>query len=173
LTTRNAVVEQFPIDLLVGLSMVEEKNLTDWETQTGGRAMEDIWKRAKSFAEEAAKRSQTLTNSVTISDLVTETTKKSKELAAEASKKADQIKTAALKQADQIQIKSLSLSLPDIIIPSQLSSLSLANSSASASASASYSPSELRKFGVTDDLREFVKGLTSTTFQNFPVHGNM
>ncbi|XP_059448626.1 uncharacterized protein LOC132179850 [Corylus avellana] len=130
--------------------------------------MEDIWKRAKSFAEEAAKRSQTLTNSVTISDLVTETTKKSKELAAEASKKADQIKTAALKQADQIQIKSLSLSLPDIIIPSQLSSLSLANSSASASAS--YSPSELRKFGVTDDLREFVKGLTSTTFQNFPVH---
>jgi hypothetical protein len=131
--------------------------------------MEDIWKRAKSFAEEAAKRSQTLTNSVAISDLVSETTKKSKELAAEASKKADQIKTAALKQADQIQIKSLSLSLPDISIPSQLSSLSIANSSASAS----YSPSELRKFGVTDDLREFVKGLTSTTFKNFPVHGNL
>lgn len=131
--------------------------------------MEDIWKRAKSFAEEAAKRSQTLTNSVNISDLVSETTKKSKELAAEASKKADQIKTAALKQADQIQIKSLSLSLPDISIPSQLSSLSLANSSVSAS----YSPTELRNFGVTDDLRDFVKGLTSTTFQNFPVHGNL
>lgn len=128
--------------------------------------MEDLWKRAKSFAEEAAKRSQNLTNSATISELVSETTKKSKELAAEASKKADLIKTAALKQADQIQIKSLSLSLPDITIPSHLSPLSIANSSAPDT----YSLSELRKFGVTDDLREFVKGLTSVTFQNFPVH---
>ncbi|KAB1206760.1 hypothetical protein CJ030_MR7G013493 [Morella rubra] len=126
--------------------------------------MEDLWKRAKSFAEEAAKKSQTLTNSVAISDLVSETAKKSKELAAEASKKADLIKTAALKQADQIHIKSLSLSLPDII-PAQLSSLSVANSSASHT----YSQSELQKFGVTDDLREFVKGLTSSTFQNFPI----
>ncbi|KAG6708713.1 uncharacterized protein LOC122313562 isoform X1 [Carya illinoinensis] len=124
--------------------------------------MEDVWKKAKSFAEEAAKRSQTLTNSVTISDLVSETAKKSKELAAEASKKAIQIKTAALKQADEIQIKSLSL--PDII-PSQLSSLSVSASLVSAV----YSQSELRKFGVTDDVREFVKGFTSTTFQNFPI----
>ncbi|KAM4126871.1 hypothetical protein ACJW30_02G046500 [Castanea mollissima] len=52
--------------------------------------MEDIWKRAKGLAEEAARGSQTLTSSVNISDLVTETTKKSTELAAEASKKADQ-----------------------------------------------------------------------------------
>jgi hypothetical protein len=50
------------------------------------------WKRAKSFAQEAAKGSQTLASSVAISDLVFETTKKSKDLAAEASKKADQIK---------------------------------------------------------------------------------
>ncbi|KAG2706877.1 hypothetical protein I3843_05G110900 [Carya illinoinensis] len=126
--------------------------------------MEDIWKRAKIFAEEAAKRSQTITNSVSISDLVSETAKKSKELAAEASKKADQIKTAALKQADQIQIKSISLSLPDII-PPQLSSLSVASSSAPAADS----QSELQKFGVTDDLREFVKGLTAITFRNFPM----
>lgn len=126
--------------------------------------MEDIWKRAKGLAEEAARRSQTLTSSVNISDLVTETTKKSMELAAEASKKADQIKSAAL---DQIQIQQIkSLSLADII-PAQLSSLG--NSSASSSASASYSESELRAFGVTDDLRDFVKGLTSTTFQNFPI----
>ncbi|XP_041013222.1 uncharacterized protein LOC121256480 isoform X2 [Juglans microcarpa x Juglans regia] len=126
--------------------------------------MEDIWKRAKIFAEEAAKKSQTITNSVSISDLVSETAKKSKELAAEASKKADQIKTAALKQADQIQIKSLSLSLPDII-PTQLSSLSVASSSAPTA----YTQSELQKFGVTDDLREFVKGLTAITFRNFPM----
>ncbi|MCO5598889.1 hypothetical protein L7F22_052988 [Adiantum nelumboides] len=32
--------------------------------------MEDLWKRAKSFAEEAAKKSQTLTNSAKITDLV-------------------------------------------------------------------------------------------------------
>lgn len=128
--------------------------------------MEDIWKRAKGLAEEAARRSQTLTSSVNISDLVTETTKKSMELAAEASKKADQIKSAALDQIQIQQIKSLSLS---DIIPAHLSSLG--NSSASSSASASYSESELRAFGVTDDLRDFVKGLTSTTFQNFPIQG--
>ncbi|XP_015571948.3 uncharacterized protein LOC8264662 [Ricinus communis] len=126
--------------------------------------MEDIWKRAKVFAEEAAKKSQTLTSSSNkIADLVAETAKKSKELALEASKKADQLKTAALKQADQIQIKSFA-----DIIPPQLSSLSIVNPS-SASSSSSSDPEELRKFGVTDDLRDFVKGLTSSTFQNFPI----
>uniref|UniRef100_A0A2N9H059 Uncharacterized protein n=1 Tax=Fagus sylvatica TaxID=28930 RepID=A0A2N9H059_FAGSY len=74
----------------------------------------------------------------------------------------DQIKSAALDQIQIQQIKSLSLS---DIIPSQLS-LPSANSD-----SVSYSPSELRIFGVTDDLRDFVKGLTSTTFQNFPIKG--
>ncbi|KAK9984386.1 hypothetical protein SO802_033911 [Lithocarpus litseifolius] len=111
--------------------------------------MEDIWKRVKGLAKEAARRSQTLTSSVNIFDLVTETTKKSMELAAEASKKADQIKSAALDQIQIQQIKSLSLSN---IIPAQL--FSLGNSFASSSVSASYSESELRTFGVTDDQRE-------------------
>ncbi|KAL9389375.1 hypothetical protein Peur_017980 [Populus x canadensis] len=131
--------------------------------------MEDLWNRAKVFAEEAAKKSQTLTTSSNkIADLVAETAKKSKELALEASKKADEFKVAALKQADQIQIKSIS-----DIIPPQLSSLSIVNTNAFSSSSSSsgsvVSDSELRKFGVTDDLRDFVKGLTSVTFQNFPV----
>ncbi|XP_065879698.1 uncharacterized protein [Euphorbia lathyris] len=132
--------------------------------------MEDIWKRAKQYAEDAAKKSQTLTSSNRISDLVAETAKKSKELALEASKKADQLKIAALKQADQIQIKSIS-----DIIPSQLSSLSIVNSSSSSfpfsssSDSTATDPEELLKFGVTDDLRDFVKGLTSSTFKNFPI----
>ncbi|KAI9169995.1 hypothetical protein LWI28_020815 [Acer negundo] len=125
--------------------------------------MDDFWKRAKSFAEEAAKKSQTLTNSTKIADLMAETAKKSKELAFEASKKADEIKTAALKQADQIPIKSFT-----DIIPTQFSSLSSIAASSSSSVPV-ISDSELRKFGVTDDLREFVKGLTSSTFQNFPV----
>ncbi|CAK7326420.1 unnamed protein product [Dovyalis caffra] len=131
--------------------------------------MEDLWKRAKVFAEEAAKKSQTLTTSSNkIADLVAETAKKSKEFAFEASKKADELKVAALKQADQIQIKSIS-----DIIPPQLSSLSIVNANAFSSSSSSsgsvVSDSELRKFGVTDDLRDFVKGLTSSTFQNFPI----
>lgn len=116
--------------------------------------------RAKSFAEEAAKKSQTLADSSNFADLVSETAKISKEFAAEASKKADQIKIAALKQADQIKCFS------DIIPPQLSSSLSIINFSDS---STSYSQSELENLGITDDLRTFVKGLTSSTFQNFPL----
>ncbi|XWS64155.1 hypothetical protein CRYUN_Cryun06bG0162300 [Craigia yunnanensis] len=129
--------------------------------------MEDFWKRAKSFAEEAAKKSQTLTTPNKIADLVAETAKKSKELALEATKKADELKTAALKQADQIQIQSFSKSISDII-PPQLSSLSIASSASTSSDPPPISDSELRKFGLTDDLRDFVRGFTSTAFQNFP-----
>ncbi|KAJ8774553.1 hypothetical protein K2173_016999 [Erythroxylum novogranatense] len=122
--------------------------------------MEEMWKRARVFAEEAAKKSQTLTTSGKFADLVAETAKKSKELALEASKKADQLKDAALKQADQIHIKSFS-----DIIPSQFSSISISSSSWAPEVS----DEELRKFGITDDLRDFVKGLASSTFQNFPI----
>ncbi|XVE91682.1 hypothetical protein REPUB_Repub01dG0031400 [Reevesia pubescens] len=130
--------------------------------------MEDFWKRAKSFAEEAAKKSQTLTTSNKIADLVAETAKKSKELALEATKKADELKTAALKQADQIQIQSISKSISDII-PPQFSSLSITSSSASTSSDTPpITELELQKFGLTDDLRDFVRGFTSSTFKNFP-----
>ncbi|XVE85690.1 hypothetical protein DITRI_Ditri17bG0111400 [Diplodiscus trichospermus] len=129
--------------------------------------MEDFWKRAKSFAEEAAKKSQTLTTPNRIADLVAETAKKSKELALEATKKADELKTAALKQADQIQIQGLSKSISDII-PPQLSSLSIASSGSTSSDPLPISESELQKFGLTDDLRDFVRGFTSSSFQNFP-----
>ncbi|XP_022977298.1 uncharacterized protein LOC111477659 [Cucurbita maxima] len=122
--------------------------------------MEDLWKRAKSFAEEAAKKSQTLTSTSTLSELVSETAKKSKELAAEASKTADLIKTAAIKQADHLK----SLNVADII-PPQLSSISISN----LSAPSPHSQSVLEKFGLNDDLREFVSGFTPTTFQNFPI----
>ncbi|TYI51532.1 hypothetical protein E1A91_D12G183200v1 [Gossypium mustelinum] len=129
--------------------------------------MEDFWKRAKSFAEEAAKKSQTLTSPNKLADLVAETAKKSKELAVEATKKADELKTAALKQADQIQIQSISKSISDFI-PPQLSSLSISSPASTSSDPPPIPDSELRKFGLTDDLRDFVKGFTSTTFQNFP-----
>lgn len=129
--------------------------------------MEDFWKRAKSFAEEAAKKSQTLTLPNKLADLVAETAKKSKELAVEATKKADELKTAALKQADQIQIQSISKSISDFI-PPQLSSLSISSPASTSSDPPPIPDSELRKFGLTDDLRDFVRGFTSTTFQNFP-----
>ncbi|XP_022149040.1 uncharacterized protein LOC111017557 [Momordica charantia] len=122
--------------------------------------MEDLWKRAKSFAEEAAKKSQTLTSTSTLSELVSETAKKSKELAAEASKTADLIKTAAIHHADHLK----SLNVSDII-PPQLSSISIPNFSAPSP----HSHSDLHKFGLDDDLRDFVRGFTSTTFQNFPI----
>ena len=49
--------------------------------------MENFWKKAKTFAEEAAKKSQNITNSTKIADIVSETVKRSKEFAAETSKK--------------------------------------------------------------------------------------
>ncbi|CAN8236038.1 unnamed protein product [Cochlearia groenlandica] len=146
--------------------------------------MEDLWKRAKSFAEDAAKRSQGITlqsSSTTFANLVSETAKKSKEFALEASKKADQLnvsdfvsetakkskefaaekadqlKVVAMKQADQIQnMKSLA-----DIIPPNLASFGSGSGSV-------ISEAELISFGITDDLREFVQGLTSATFQAFP-----
>ncbi|KAI8539337.1 hypothetical protein RHMOL_Rhmol09G0174500 [Rhododendron molle] len=114
----------------------------------------EYWQRAKTFAEDAAKKTQTLTSPARIADIVSETAKRSKEFAAEASKKADEIKSLA----DQ-GIKSLADQIP--------SSLSLLDSPPPPPQS-EHSPSELEKFGVTDDLREFVRGLTSSTFLNFP-----
>lgn len=129
--------------------------------------MEGFWKTAKGLAEEAAKKSQSLTASAKISDLVSETAKKSMELAAEASKQADLLKTAALKQADQIK----SLSSDILVIPPQLSSLSSIASPSLSSPASEPSESELLRFGLTSDLIVFVKGLTSTTFQSFPIQG--
>ncbi|XP_039065826.1 uncharacterized protein LOC120211335 [Hibiscus syriacus] len=104
--------------------------------------MEGFLKRAKSFAEEAAKPNK-----------IAGTAKKSRELALEASNKADEFKTAVLRQADQIQFQSLSKSISDNI-PPHLGSSAIYDS-------------ELRNFGLTDDLRGFVRGFTSSTFQNF------
>lgn len=107
-------------------------------------------KKSKELALEASKKADQLN----VSDFVADTAKKSKEFAAEASKKADQFKVAALKQADQFQnIKSIA----DII--------------GSGFGSGSGSEAELLNFGMTDDLREFVEGLTSATFQAFPEQG--
>nr|XP_043607466.1 uncharacterized protein LOC122579362 [Erigeron canadensis] len=95
--------------------------------------MERFWEKAKSIAEEATKRSQSLTlTNLKIADIVTETAKRSKDIAAEASKK-----SAAL------------LSLSSVSNPES-------------------SEKEEERLGITEDLRDFVKGLTLSTFQSFP-----
>lgn len=134
----------------------------------------DFWQRAINFAEEtakrsqeltkeAAKRSQDLTNAITasssssssykISDLVSETTRRSKEIAAEASKRADLLKLEALRRADNLKSFAAAIPLVD---------------SVTAVPSTPHSP-DLELFGVTHDLREFVKGITSNTFEDFPL----
>ncbi|MQL86783.1 hypothetical protein Taro_019312 [Colocasia esculenta] len=131
----------------------------------------DLWQRAKVFAEDAAKRSQEISKVAAqrsqeltkgaakfSQEFVTETAKRSKELAAEASKKADLIKVEALKRADQI--KSLAGEIPVPIPP-------LVQSSSEA---AEQSP-DLESFGITDELREFLKGITLSTFRDFPMEG--
>ncbi|KAA8541081.1 hypothetical protein F0562_025044 [Nyssa sinensis] len=128
----------------------------------------DFWQKARTFAEDAAKRSQELTKeaakrsqeltigSSKLSDIVSEASKRSKEIAAEASKRADQIKVEALKRADQIKSQ---------IPASALSSL-VDSSSTPATAEQT---ADLEKFGVTDELREFVNGIMTSTFEDFPL----
>ncbi|XP_024976000.1 uncharacterized protein LOC112513982 [Cynara cardunculus var. scolymus] len=141
----------------------------------------DFWQKARTFAEDAAKRSQELTKeaakrsqeltkeaakrsqeftigSSKLSDIVLEASKRSKEIAAEASKKADLIKVEALKRADQIksQIPSTSAAISQLVdsSPKQVGGTS---------------PEDLEKFGITDELREFVKEITLNTFRDFPL----
>ena len=106
----------------------------------------DLWNRARSLAEETAKRTQDLSIGASkFSDLVSETAKRSKEIAAEASKRAEQIKSEAFKH------------LAEQISPSTSTDSPLEQ--------------DLEKFGVTDELRDFVKEIHITTFQDFPLQG--
>ncbi|ONK79367.1 uncharacterized protein A4U43_C01F5640 [Asparagus officinalis] len=135
----------------------------------------DFWQRARVFAEEAAKKSQEITKEAAkksqeltkgaaklSQEFVSETAKKSKELAVEASKKADKIKIEALKRADQIKTLAGEIEIPIPISPiKHLSSQEPATEEAT--------EDELERFGVTDELREFVKGITISTFRDFPM----
>lgn len=130
----------------------------------------DFWNKARSFAEEAAKRSQELTfvaarrsqeltiGSSRLSDIVSETAKRSKEFATEASKRADQIKAEAVKRADLI--KHLVEGTPP--------SGSLEKNASDEEAR----EEDLQRFGINEELRDFVKGITMSTFWDFPLEGN-
>ncbi|KAK9684446.1 hypothetical protein RND81_10G210800 [Saponaria officinalis] len=117
----------------------------------------EFWNKAKSLAEEAAKKSQELTieaakksqeltssivANARISDIVSETAKRSKELAAEASN----------------QIKSLSL-LDNFADLNKMKDVQ----------NDTVSFEELHKFGVTEELKDFVQSITFDTFKDFPL----
>ncbi|EXB89106.1 hypothetical protein L484_016666 [Morus notabilis] len=105
----------------------------------------EFWHKAQSFAEEATKRSQ---------ELARDAARRTHELAAgapnlsdivsEASKRADLIRSEALKRAQNLKyFASTTEPLP--------------------------SDNDLDTFGVTEELRDFVQGITPTTFSDFPL----
>lgn len=121
----------------------------------------DFWLRARAFAEEAAKKSQQLTQglgSTDFSGVVSEASKRSKELAAEASKLSQEFAADALRRADEIKSH----------IPPAAAVL---NNLVDSAQKAAYDPADLERFGVTDELREFVRGITTNTFRDFPLEG--
>ncbi|XP_020082390.1 uncharacterized protein LOC109705987 [Ananas comosus] len=97
-------------------------------------------------------------------ELVSETAKKSREIAAEATKKADLLRSEALRAAGQI--KTLASDIPIPLIPPIPPIPSISAGSGSGSPAAD---DELKQFGVTEELREFVKGITISTFRDFPM----
>ena len=103
---------------------------------------------------EAAKRS---------SALVSETAKKSKEIFSETATKSREIAAEATKQADLLagQIKHLASDLPIPPIP--------AIPPIPSAVAPEPDAAELERYGITEDLREFVKGKTISTFRDFPL----
>ncbi|KAL1823573.1 hypothetical protein DCAR_0311495 [Daucus carota subsp. sativus] len=134
----------------------------------------EFWQRARSFAEDAAKRSQELTlqaarrsqeftaeaarrsqeefsiGSSKLSDIVSEATKRSKEIASE-------VKVEAIKRADQIKSQ-----IPTASVLSQLVDPAVKVDKVE-------HQEDLETFGVTEELREFVKDITINTFKDFPI----
>ncbi|KAG0552799.1 hypothetical protein BDA96_01G538500 [Sorghum bicolor] len=114
-------------------------------------------RRSSVLPAEAAKRS---------SALVSETAKKSKEIFSETASKSREIAAEATKQADLLagQIKHLASDLP---VPSIRPVPAVPPITAAASSEPD--AAELERYGITDDLREFVKGMTISTFRDFPL----
>lgn len=118
-------------------------------------AMDLFLQRARHFAQETAKKSQEIAMEAAklSQDLAQETAKRSRELShdfvIEATKKADQIKTLA----NELSPAIVGRAIPDGAV----------------SATLAPSEQELDEFGITPELREFVKGLTIRTFRDFPL----
>ena len=96
------------------------------------------------------------------------TVNKSKEIFSETASKSREIAAEATKQADLLagQIKHLASDLPVPSIPPIPAIPPIA-----AAASSEPDAAELERYGITNDLREFVKGMTISTFRDFPLQG--
>jgi hypothetical protein len=112
--------------------------------------------KARIFAQETAKKSQEIAKEAAklSQELALETAKRSREIShdfvAEATKKADQIKTLAseLSPGMGIVVRGGGGTSDTPLQPSE---------------------KELEEYGITPELREFVKGLTIRTFRDFPL----
>lgn len=131
----------------------------------------DLWQKARTFAEEAARRSQELTKeaakrsseitvgSSKLSDIVSEASKRSKEIAAGASKRSKEFATEASKRADQIRLEAAKRA---DAIKSLTENISLSETMRK-------EEEDLERFGVTEELREFVQQINLSTFRDFPL----
>ncbi|KAL9243326.1 hypothetical protein vseg_017227 [Gypsophila vaccaria] len=121
----------------------------------------EFWNKAKTLAEEAAKKTQQLTVEAGIkSQQLTSSfasTSRIADIVSETAKLASHAKSEAFRRADQL--KSLSI-LTDVNL------LSVVNN---VDDSAVVSSDELFRFGVTEELREFVKSICFDTFKDFPL----
>ncbi|XP_057514996.1 uncharacterized protein LOC130796642 [Actinidia eriantha] len=139
------------------VSFIPHNHLTQFGFISFRSPATDFWQKARTFAEETAKRSQELIKeaakrsqdlkigSSKLSEIVSEASKQSKEIAAEAIKHPDQIKS---------QIPPAAVALSSLV---------------DAAAETTVEPADLERFGVTDELREFFKGITLNTFREFPL----
>ncbi|KAL9270077.1 hypothetical protein AKJ16_DCAP09564, partial [Drosera capensis] len=123
----------------------------------------DIWSRARTLAHEISTRSQELTiGGSRITEIVTDTAK-------QASKAADHIKIEALKRADQIKSIPIGIDTSSVSVSSISAVLSPERDSGGGGGGEVAGEEELERFGVTDELREFVKGIAIGTFRDFPL----
>lgn len=118
--------------------------------------MDIFFQKAKVFAQETAKKSQEIAIEAAkmSQEIALETAKRSKEIAVEASKKADELK----KLAEELP--------PSIASAASRMAGELSSSSRPVSPVAD---EELQAYGITTDLRDFVRGLTINTFKEFPL----
>lgn len=127
----------------------------------------ELWKRARTLAEETAKRSHDFTVEAARKSqaFTAEAARRSQDfsigsskladIVSEASRKADLIRVEAIKRADQIKSK----------IPSA-SALSKIGVS-----SHEEEEEDLERFGVTEELTDFVRNISVSTFKEFPLQG--
>eukprot|EP00271_Cylindrocystis_brebissonii_P021660 TRINITY_DN787_c0_g2_i1.p1 TRINITY_DN787_c0_g2~~TRINITY_DN787_c0_g2_i1.p1 ORF type:complete len:362 (-),score=99.07 TRINITY_DN787_c0_g2_i1:175-1260(-) len=113
--------------------------------------------RARAFAEEASKRSQ---------EIASETARKSREYAIEAAKVSQELAVDAARKSREYAVeaaKSADVGLKALVKDFQVTAPLLEKRSTAVT------EEELMDYGITEELREFVKGITIGTFQDFPL----